>query len=1859
MAYAYPFRRTAAILATLAMALTGAIVVASPAQAAPGDLVFGVVSVDANKNGVRDAAGPVGEVDLPLVGVAVTLRAADALAADPAHPGWSTVSDASGAWSFADSGEWATSFSGPYTVTLNVDDVGGDLYAVHPSASADNAFAAIPGENQRADAAFTAAGSPVELNALVWPAWKLSLILLNDAGGWEGKSVYTGTPPFDSADVEPGEDSSRSNGRVRVGDVVEYNWSLAASYAEALADATESVIFEQTIHLAGGARANFDRIPAICMGSSPASSIVAKPSETVLSGRQAPPAGTTEVVLSCNIGAAGIDAATTIIPATVWISPDSPNGSEFTTQARAYGIDPEGSGVATAQPAPSAVNGPIEITAAPRWDIEKRGPYNVNALSRDIDGQSVPGRLLTYLVMISTDQRTGVEAFAQPLTFTERFWATRPGAVPGEPASLYQDFEYYMVSCGPAYPNASAAAMGALYGVYRADQPESSVLNSGTCGFERSGTVGTTTEPYTVTLSGIDTSGAHYPTSNLAGADLSGGPYYVASYSVSIFVPNSELDRAQAPVDDGRGALTVYNQVADFDPLGASGSSNFGSGYEPGWCDGSAPGADGAHGCEAMPGGEQSNNVAGPRQLVLAPAVGHFTWRGKTFVSPAHAWISNSTLSRALPGSALAHDGAGVVQPGQVFASWVGMFGYNHGSGAPPITNLGICDVFDNTTLKLSELRHLTGTGNAASFGEGRYAWIHDNRAAAGMAGQLPIQDDYLFQFASVGLGTDVANNGVYDQLTGRYGGDWSTQRMVNCGDPSIVWYSSPAAVPGGVDAVNAVRVTSKAGVEIPANGGQDLWIALEQRDRFHGGPSDGELIPNGTVAANFGQVTSSALWPDWSMLPGQRRYQPQPENAPPSNDGDRWTVQRAEASLVKRTISVGGIGYGAADVDQTGVAIAGGPVIWEIMPVIRADSAQPGVIEDVVITDTLPRHVTYNDAATAALSGGTPADTWTVNPDGSTTLIWNLGDRTPNQPIPSRIIYTETDPFTPHGYAAVNSATITGHALVPHAQHTDEHTVIMEQTGQLQLKKSVDQVLDFQDDTQEYTLQVRNFSTSLTVAPPVLYEVLPHNGDATNSASVNRTPASDFAGTSTLTGPPSVGDFGGAATVDGAFWYTTIASDLIPQDRNADTNPAIWVQQAGVEDWAAVTGFKFVSTTALTNFTTGDASGLSIVFTITQSGNAPGDRYSDRFTAFSETFRDTQGVYQLLTSNQTTVRVVGFSLGDLVWVDEDNDGVFTAGTDTTVAGVVVQVRNASGVLVASTVTDADGRWVVNDLPEGDYYVTIPASQFAVSGPLHGFTAGTAGFQADADTDLNESADHHAVMDGGVLRSSGLVTLSATVDGSVISGDEPLGDNVAGLSLSPLTTDAFTNLTVDLALQRVPGYEFTKTSDPVSGTPVAADGSITYTLTGTNTGNTPLDPVTVSDDLSGLSPHWTGAPTAVAQIDGTTVTAPTITGTTLNWTGALAPGESVVITYTVTLDDAEGVIVNNRASSTATPPAFFPPITPPTVETHHPTPGFTFHKSALPATGTPVAVGETVTYTVEAFNAGQTVLNPVVVTDDLTEVLAFATMTTAPVAFLVDGGVETVSAIVPQLSGSTLTWTGSLQVDQTVRIRYTVTVDDDMAGSVLSNTASATGTPPGLPPLAPPEVTTQHPVPGFELAKTADPVSGTVVRPEQTITYLVVGTNTGATVLDPVIITDDLSQVLTFADLTVDPVAEILDAADVATPATAPAVTGTSWRWDGVLAVGERVQISYTVTVHQDAWSKQLHNVATASATPPGGTLITPPPVETTHRTPPVPIIPLTGETLAGIGITSATLMLGLGTALLLLRRRRNHAHAA
>ena len=141
--------------------------------------------------------------------------------------------------------------------------------------------------------------------------------------------------------------------------------------------------------------------------------------------------------------------------------------------------------------------------------------------------------------------------------------------------------------------------------------------------------------------------------------------------------------------------------------------------------------------------------------------------------------------------------------------------------------------------------------------------------------------------------------------------------------------------------------------------------------------------------------------------------------------------------------------------------------------------------------------------------------------------------------------------------------------------------------------------------------------------------------------------------------------------------------------------------------------------------------------------------------------------VNSYLTVDFGFINVPVYRLGNLVWNDYDNDGIADDG-EPGIAGVTVELYRVAidpddaAVLVGSTVTDAQGKYVFTSLAAGTYFVRVPDQ---TSGALAGYLASTgAGVDTDADNDGDNDAN-------GILLGS---------DQAVISGDVVLGPNAPG-----------------------------------------------------------------------------------------------------------------------------------------------------------------------------------------------------------------------------------------------------------------------------------------------------------------------------------------------------------------------------------------------------------------------------------------------------------------------------------------------
>ncbi|PJJ71361.1 putative repeat protein (TIGR01451 family) [Diaminobutyricimonas aerilata] len=373
------------------------------------------------------------------------------------------------------------------------------------------------------------------------------------------------------------------------------------------------------------------------------------------------------------------------------------------------------------------------------------------------------------------------------------------------------------------------------------------------------------------------------------------------------------------------------------------------------------------------------------------------------------------------------------------------------------------------------------------------------------------------------------------------------------------------------------------------------------------------------------------------------------------------------------------------------------------------------------------------------------------------------------------------------------------------------------------------------------------------------------------------------------------------------------------------------------------------------------------------------------------------------------------------------------------------------------------------------------------------------------------------------------------------------------------TDDATT--VVQVAPPLVPHSAITKTSN--AQVDVQVGDVVTYTVTVRNDGTAPYTagaPATMSDSLADVfdDATWNANPT-VTFSGGSTSAPPVLSGSTLNWSGPLAVGETATIRYSVTVTGAG----NDQLLNTACAPS--PGQTPACITVTDLVPNLVVSKSVNPASGTTVLGNQVLTYTLTFSNTGGSpaTVNSV---DHLAGVLDDATVTAAPTA--------SAGLTVSSITGGTFTVQGSVAANSSATVSYQVTVIPDATRTgddSVVNWVLPAGVP--VPADCTPGICTINPVPSIADSKTVNPLSGSTVRPGQVLTYTLIFTNNGdgpGTVAKD----DALTRLLDDADITSGPT--------VQNGALTAVRVGDRIRIDGTLQAGQTEIVSYQATVRAD-----------------------------------------------------------------------------
>ncbi len=432
--------------------------------------------------------------------------------------------------------------------------------------------------------------------------------------------------------------------------------------------------------------------------------------------------------------------------------------------------------------------------------------------------------------------------------------------------------------------------------------------------------------------------------------------------------------------------------------------------------------------------------------------------------------------------------------------------------------------------------------------------------------------------------------------------------------------------------------------------------------------------------------------------------------------------------------------------------------------------------------------------------------------------------------------------------------------------------------------------------------------------------------------------------------------------------------------------------------------------------------------------------------------------------------------------------------------------------------------------------------------------ADNAVYNGDATTD---SGSLRILVESGEVVWTGDIAVgqTVTVSASVTMNNPNVGDN-------SLTTQITTNApasncpvgSTDVACRTYvlvlnPALSITKVADRATTTP---GGTVSYTITATNTGETAYTDAQINDNLASVL--------AEATYDGGTATTGNLalTDQTLTWTGDLGVGQTVVITYTVTVDNpdlGDKLMINQVTSDelgSTCPTGTTNGACTSTVTVLVPALDIT-----IAANGTTPTPGATVGYTLTITNTGQTDYPGAQVTASLAGVLDNATYTG-------DANATTGST---SYTEPALTWTGNLAVGATAAVTYSVEVNQGLPQGQQLTTSVSSAAPGSTCTEASPCVNTVAIlIPGLAVSTTADRPTAT---PGDQVTFTIRVENTGQTPYATTTVTTGLADVVD--DATFD--------GTVSASTGVPTYTAPDLSWTGSLAVGQTATITYTVTV--------------------------------------------------------------------------------
>lgn len=626
------------------------------------------------------------------------------------------------------------------------------------------------------------------------------------------------------------------------------------------------------------------------------------------------------------------------------------------------------------------------------------------------------------------------------------------------------------------------------------------------------------------------------------------------------------------------------------------------------------------------------------------------------------------------------------VTPGQVLRSTVTA----RNDGLAPLRDSILCDTFDRSTQRLTRVGRSWATATTS--------------------------DNATIEYRA------------YDMAAPSDG------QTADCSDAAGPWFADPEDVPGGADAVGAVRVrTDIRGGTVAALYSYTAVVNAPDGTRVH---DFGHLWFDGRPGGWVHDTTDPAL------------------GAGPL--ADSVLVTENLARIAKKIVDPE---HDAEDTpDATSFVVAGEAIEYALYPSLTNGNAN-GRGAEVAVQDLLPFGTRY----VAGSASITPVVDVVIDDDGRQRqrLTWSMASVRPNTVIAPITYRASVSPLAVEG-SVVNTATIDSPSdRSEERQRTADRAVRIVAASGLGVEKTAVRPVVTTGDPIHWTLAFVN-----TDAAPVLgtdlIDVLPHTGDAVGSR---------FHGSVHLAGPVP------AHTAEGeAVRYTSAPPAAVSLDGGHESNRSggatRWCGETAFGTSGCPTGFEEVTAFRIERSTpVAPSETVSHRLTVRTEGQREDDRYTNRFGLRAS------NLPLPVRSNTATVRVVAGSIGDRVWDDLDEDGL--QGREPGVAGVPVELSGTDDegtIVTASTTTEADGHYAFDGLRPGEYRIrwTAPAGR--------SFTERRSGGDRGADSDASADGTSSSVSLTSVLDGEGVLA-GITRDDSVDAG--LVGSGVPGSPTDP------------------------------------------------------------------------------------------------------------------------------------------------------------------------------------------------------------------------------------------------------------------------------------------------------------------------------------------------------------------------------------------------------------------------------------------------------------------------------------------